>query len=57
MDFRKLDITEPPAEQGFKTHAYDRIIGSSVLHATPNLTETMANACTLLKPGGHLVYF
>ncbi|WYZ36372.1 hypothetical protein EsH8_XIII_000024 [Colletotrichum jinshuiense] len=22
MDFRKLDITEPPVEQGFKTHAY-----------------------------------
>ncbi|KAK1974431.1 beta-ketoacyl synthase domain-containing protein [Colletotrichum cereale] len=55
MDFRKLDITKPPAEQGFKTHAYDMIIASSVLHATPNLTETMANARTLLKPGGHVV--
>ncbi|XPS69105.1 hypothetical protein M3J09_001385 [Ascochyta lentis] len=55
MDFRKLDITKPPAEQGFTTHAYDMIIASSVLHATPNLTETMANARTLLKPGGHVV--
>ncbi|KAI8251965.1 beta-ketoacyl synthase domain-containing protein [Colletotrichum sp. SAR11_239] len=55
MEFRKLDITQPPAEQGFKTHAYDMIIASSVLHATPNLTETMANARTLLKPGGHVV--
>ncbi|KAF5026791.1 hypothetical protein F66182_1075 [Fusarium sp. NRRL 66182] len=55
MDFRKLDITKPPAEQGFKTHAYDMIIASSVLHATPNLTETMANVRTLLKPGGHVV--
>ncbi|EFQ36481.1 beta-ketoacyl synthase domain-containing protein [Colletotrichum graminicola M1.001] len=55
MDFRKLDITKSPAEQGFKTHAYDMIIASSVLHATPNLTETMANARTLLKPGGHVV--
>ncbi|OHE97136.1 beta-ketoacyl synthase domain-containing protein [Colletotrichum orchidophilum] len=55
MDFRKLDITKPPAEQGFQTHAYDMIIASSVLHATPNLTETMANARTLLKPGGHVV--
>ncbi|KAI6343293.1 putative PKS/NRPS-like protein biosynthetic cluster [Pyricularia oryzae] len=55
MDFRKLDITKPPAEQGFKTHAYDLIVASSVLHATPCLAETMANARTLLKPGGHVV--
>lgn len=55
MDFRKLDITKPPAEQGFKTQAYDMIIASSVLHATPSLTETMANVRTLLKPGGHVV--
>ncbi|TLD06378.1 uncharacterized protein PgNI_08287, partial [Pyricularia grisea] len=55
MNFRKLDITKPPAEQGFKTHAYDLIIASSVLHATPSLAETMANARTLLKPGGHVV--
>ncbi|TLS27255.1 hypothetical protein PpBr36_04254 [Pyricularia pennisetigena] len=55
MEFRKLDITKPPAEQGFRTHAYDLIVASSVLHATPSLTETMANARTLLKPGGHVV--
>ncbi|KAK1948726.1 KR-domain-containing protein [Colletotrichum sublineola] len=55
MDFRKLDISKSPAKQGFKTNAYDMIIASSVLHATPNLTETMANARTLLKPGGHVV--
>ncbi|KAI6351195.1 hypothetical protein MCOR25_010071 [Pyricularia grisea] len=55
MEFRKLDITKPPAEQGFKPYAYDLIVASSVLHATPNLTETMANARTLLKPGGHVV--
>ncbi|KAK1565960.1 beta-ketoacyl synthase domain-containing protein [Colletotrichum navitas] len=55
MEFRKLDISKPPAEQGFKTHAYDMVVASSVLHATPNLTETMANARTLLKPGGHVV--
>ncbi|KAJ0164863.1 Lovastatin nonaketide synthase, partial [Colletotrichum tanaceti] len=55
MDFRKLDITRPPAEQGFKTHAYDMIVASSVLHATPNLAGTMANARALLRPGGHVV--
>ncbi|RYO81441.1 hypothetical protein DL762_007113 [Monosporascus cannonballus] len=55
MEFRKLDITKSPEEQGFKPHAYDLIVASSVLHATPCLTETMANARTLLKPGGHVV--
>lgn len=35
MEFGKLDITKPPSEQGLKTHAYDLIIASSVLHATP----------------------
>ncbi|TLD22711.1 hypothetical protein PspLS_07027 [Pyricularia sp. CBS 133598] len=55
MEFRKLDITKAPSEQGFKTQGYDMIVASSVLHATPKLAETMANARTLLRPGGHVV--
>lgn len=55
MEFRKLDISRSPEEQGFKPHYYDLVLASSVLHATPNLTETMANMRYLLRPGGHAV--
>ncbi|KAJ3952088.1 hypothetical protein N0V92_011480, partial [Colletotrichum tropicale] len=55
MDFRKLDITRDPTEQGFTPHSYDLVIASSVLHATPRLVDTMTNVRSLLKPGGHVV--
>ncbi|KAJ0380235.1 hypothetical protein COL26b_001347 [Colletotrichum chrysophilum] len=55
MDFRKLDITRNPAEQGFTPHSYDLVIASSVLHATPRLVDTMTNVRSLLKPGGHVI--
>lgn len=55
MEFRALDVRRSPAEQGYTPNSYDLIIASNVLHATPNLEETMANTRTLLKPGGHLI--
>lgn len=55
MHFRPLDIRRTPAEQGFEPHSYDLITASNVLHATPNLRETLANVRSLLKPGGRLV--
>ncbi|GAB1210906.1 hypothetical protein ATERTT37_000016 [Aspergillus terreus] len=55
MVFEPLDIRRSPAEQGFETHAYDLIIASNVLHATPDLEKTMAHARSLLKPGGQMV--
>ncbi|GKT48775.1 lovastatin nonaketide synthase mokA [Colletotrichum spaethianum] len=55
MDFRTLDIRQSPEEQGFKPHQYDLIVASNILHATPNLQESMANVRKLLKPGGHVV--
>lgn len=55
MEFRTLDIRRDPLEQGFKPQSYDMIIASNVLHATPRLEETLANARALLKPGGELV--
>ncbi|GKT71322.1 polyketide synthase [Colletotrichum tofieldiae] len=55
MEFQKLDISQSPEAQGFKPHSYDLVLASSVLHATPNLTETMANVRYLLRPGGYAV--
>ncbi|KAH7303089.1 putative polyketide synthase [Stachybotrys elegans] len=53
--FKTLDISGDPVEQGFDEHAYDLIVASNVLHATPDLTKTVSNVRRLLKPGGFLV--
>ncbi|KAI3325573.1 putative polyketide synthase [Xylariaceae sp. AK1471] len=55
MDFQTLDVRRSPEDQDFAPHSYDLIIASNVLHATPNLEETLSNVRKLLKPGGQLV--
>lgn len=55
MLFKVLDITKDPCTQGFEKHSYDLIIASMVLHATPNLQQTLRNVRRLLRPGGYLV--
>ncbi|PGH19023.1 hypothetical protein AJ79_00057 [Helicocarpus griseus UAMH5409] len=55
MIFKVLDIENDVADQGFVPHSYDLVVASLVLHATRNLTRTMANARKLLKPGGRLI--
>ncbi|RYC55186.1 hypothetical protein CHU98_g11026 [Xylaria longipes] len=49
-----LDCEMDPMEQGYEC-AYDLVIACQVLHATSNMTNTMANVRKLLRPGGHLV--
>lgn len=55
MEFRSLDVRRSPEDQGLGKHAYDLVIASNVLHATPRLEETMTHVRSLLKPGGHLL--
>ena len=55
MDFRALDISLPPAGQGFEPGSFDVILAGNVIHATPDLTETLANVTELLAPEGLLV--
>lgn len=55
MSFKVLNISQDPTSQGFEAASYDVIIAASVLHATQDLSETLRNARSLLKPGGHLV--
>ncbi|KAK3904486.1 hypothetical protein C8A05DRAFT_13641 [Staphylotrichum tortipilum] len=54
MRFKKLDIEQDPASQGFDEGTYDVVIACQVLHATVSMQNTMANARKLLKPGGKL---
>ncbi|KAF1362285.1 methyltransferase type 12, partial [Lizonia empirigonia] len=54
FQYRTLDVTKEPSEQGFEEGAYDLVIASNVLHATPCLVDTLRNARKLLKPNGFL---
>ncbi|KAL2751801.1 hypothetical protein ACRALDRAFT_1053174 [Sodiomyces alcalophilus JCM 7366] len=58
MDFKTLDISKDPLEQpGFAglEGKFDLIVASNVIHATPSLDASLANARKLLKPGGRLI--
>lgn len=57
MDFKVFDITRDPREQGFQARGqdlYDLIIANNVIHATPNLGQTLGHLRLLLKPNGML---
>ncbi|KAF2419578.1 putative polyketide synthase [Tothia fuscella] len=55
VHYRKLDIEQDPAGQGFEMGSYDLIIAANVLHATRSMDRTMTNVRKLMKPGGKLV--
>ncbi|SMF97504.1 Acyl transferase domain-containing protein [Methylomagnum ishizawai] len=51
-EFRVLDIGRHPAAQGFVPGSFDVFIAANVLHALPELADTLGHAKALLKPGG-----
>ncbi|CAG8947878.1 unnamed protein product [Penicillium salamii] len=55
MVFQTLDITRDPLIQGFEPESFDLIIAANVLHATPNLHDTLVNVRKLLHPQGTLI--
>jgi NADPH:quinone reductase-like Zn-dependent oxidoreductase/ubiquinone/menaquinone biosynthesis C-methylase UbiE len=55
VTFKTLDIERDPVQQGFQRGSYDVVLACNVLHATPSITDTLARARTLLKPGGTLL--
>ncbi|PYI33455.1 hypothetical protein BP00DRAFT_470507 [Aspergillus indologenus CBS 114.80] len=54
IEYKVLDISKNPLEQGFQGEEYDLIIASNVLHATPCLHDTLVHVRSLLKPEGRL---
>ncbi|KAM3072030.1 hypothetical protein ACMFMF_007424 [Clarireedia jacksonii] len=50
MKFKILNIENDPEAQRFECGTYDIIAAAAVLHATTNLSVTMANCRKLLKP-------
>ncbi|KAG9230575.1 putative polyketide synthase [Amylocarpus encephaloides] len=55
ITYKKLDISQDPVKQGFTPQMFDIIIASNVLHATPNMADTVTNVRSLLKPKGKLL--
>ncbi|KAE8135205.1 hypothetical protein BDV38DRAFT_294724 [Aspergillus pseudotamarii] len=54
IEYKVLDISRNPLEQGFNREEYDLIIASNVLHATPFLHDTLVHVRSLLRPQGRL---
>ncbi|KAL4902087.1 hypothetical protein BDW74DRAFT_187059 [Aspergillus multicolor] len=52
IEYKVLDITLNPLEQGFGAHAFDLIIAANVLHNTANVQSALRNIHTLLAPTG-----
>ncbi|EON95815.1 putative polyketide synthase protein [Phaeoacremonium minimum UCRPA7] len=55
MEYKVLDVSQSPFEQGYEAGTYDLILAPNVIHATPNLHKTLSNLQPLLRPGGHFV--
>ncbi|KAK8074380.1 hypothetical protein PG997_009043 [Apiospora hydei] len=54
IEYSVLDISKDPASQGVDLGSYDLVVAANVLHATPDLLQTMTNCRSLLRPGGRL---
>ena len=49
-----FDITRDPASQGLHLGSFDIIVGLDVVHATPNISQTIGHLRQLLTPSGYL---
>jgi NADPH:quinone reductase-like Zn-dependent oxidoreductase/malonyl CoA-acyl carrier protein transacylase len=55
VQYRKLDIEEDPAQQGFEPQTYDVVLAFNCLHVTSSIETTLRHARSLLKPDGRLI--
>ncbi|KAL8848907.1 MAG: hypothetical protein Q9221_006065 [Calogaya cf. arnoldii] len=55
VEYRVLDISKDPAEQGFEHSEYDLIVAANAIHATKSLSESLAHVRKLLAPNGRLL--
>ncbi|WP_435175041.1 condensation domain-containing protein [Actinacidiphila sp. bgisy145] len=54
MRFGVLDVSRDPAPQGFPAGGFDVVLAFNVLHATPDLRDTLGHVRSLLADGGRL---
>lgn len=55
VEYRLLNIEQPPQEQGYELHKFDVVVATNVLHVTRNMGETLKHVRSLLAPGGILL--
>ncbi len=55
LEYKRLDIEQNPAEQGFAGQSFDLIVAANVLHATRDLNESLSHVRQLLAPQGVLL--
>ncbi|PYI03858.1 putative polyketide synthase [Aspergillus sclerotiicarbonarius CBS 121057] len=55
IEYKVLDISRDPLEQGFAAYEFDLVIASNVIHATPTLKHSLDNVRKLLASDGHFL--
>ena len=55
VQFRTLNISEDPEEQGFVGHSYDVVIATSVFHQAVDVDKALDHVRKLLRPDGKLI--
>jgi acyl transferase domain-containing protein/ubiquinone/menaquinone biosynthesis C-methylase UbiE/acyl carrier protein len=55
VEYRLLNIEQPPQAQGYELHKFDVVVATNVLHVTRNMGETLKHVRSLLAPGGILL--
>ncbi|KAJ5698397.1 fatty acid synthase S-acetyltransferase [Penicillium macrosclerotiorum] len=55
IEFKRLDITKDVEEQGYEPYSFDLIIASNVIHATPNLKDSLKRVRNLISPNGYFL--
>jgi acyl transferase domain-containing protein/acyl carrier protein len=57
VEYRLLDISLSPQEQGYSSHSFDVIVAFQVLHVARNIGEALDHIRSLLAPGGLLLFW
>ncbi len=55
IEYRLLDISRQPVEQGFAPHSFDVVVAANVIHATPELRQTLRHVASLMAPQARLI--
>ncbi|WP_338862075.1 SDR family NAD(P)-dependent oxidoreductase [Mycetohabitans rhizoxinica] len=55
LQTRLFDVSRPCMEQGIATDHYHLVVATNVLHATPEIRQTLRNAKAALRKGGLLL--
>ena len=55
MEFKTLDLSMDPDEQGFEDRKYDLVVANNAVHTDRNIGESLRNIKKLLHPNGFLI--